>query len=470
MRVHLFRRALLVAVIGAALAPAAAEAAPRMWVGFQDDPSFRWTPDRSETLDFAAQANATVIRTTVYWYRVAQRRPRNAVDPFDPAYRFEDLDEMIRGAQQRGIEVLLTVWGTPRWAGPAQNRLPRSLADYTKFTRALASRYSGRFAGYPYVRFYSIWNEPNRGIFLSPQYDAKGRSVAATNYAKLVRAGYAGIKAANRKALVAIGETASNGRDRKVTRKGLQDTHSPGKLAELLGKIRPRLKFDAWAHHPYPTSPNLPPLQKVRWPNVTLSQMPKFETSLGAWFHRRNIPVWITEYGHETKPGEPHGVTNAKQAAYARQALTIARADKRVQMFVWFTIKDTPGNPWQSGLFSRTGSVKPAYASFSSLARLIDGDGTYTVRAGTRPTVKFYPSLLRFFSAPGETIGMTLRVLNNGRVVASPVQPTVPMGFDGSVTVRVPFSPAKGVTYTVTAEMNDPHGNHQTRSVAVIGS
>jgi hypothetical protein len=229
------------------------------------------------------------------------------------------------------------------------------------------------------------------------------------------------------------------------------------------------LKFDAWAHHPYPTSPNLPPLQKVRWPNVTLSQMPRFETSLDAWFHRRNIPVWITEYGHETKPGEPHGVTNAKQAAYAKQALMIARADKRVQMFVWFTIRDTPGNPWQSGLYGRTGSVKPAYAAFSSLARLIDGDGTITVRAGTQPTVKFYPALLRFYSAPGETIGMTLRVFDNGKLVTS-AQPTAPMGFDGSVTVRAPFSPAKGKTYTVTAEMNDPHGNHQTRSVAVIAS
>jgi hypothetical protein len=138
-------------------------------------------------------------------------------------------------------------------------------------------------------------------------------------------------------------------------------------------------------------------------------------------------------------------------------------------MFVWFTIKDTPGNPWQSGLFNRSGSVKPAYAAFSSLARLIDGDGTYVVRAGTQPTVKFYPALLRFYAAPGETIGMTLRVFDQTRGVSA-TQPTVPMGFDGSVTVRVPFTPQKGKTYIVTAELGDSHGHQQTRSVAVVAT
>ena len=62
------------------------------------------------------------------------------------------------------------------------------------------------------------------------------------------------------------------------------------------------------------------------------------------------MPIWITEYGHETKPGEPHGVTTAKQAAYAKQALTVAKNDPNVQMFIWFVFRDSAGNPWQSGL------------------------------------------------------------------------------------------------------------------------
>ena len=68
------------------------------------------------------------------------------------------------------------------------------------------------------------------------------------------------------------------------------------------------------------------------------------------------MPIWITEYGHETKPGEPHGVTPAVQAAYAKQALTVAKKDPNVQMFIWFTFRDSAGNPWQSGLESPSGA------------------------------------------------------------------------------------------------------------------
>jgi len=468
MRVQLFRRALLVAVTAAVLAPAAAAAGPRMWVGFQDDPSFRWTSDRSETLDFAASADATVIRTTVYWYKVAPRRPQNAADPFDPAYRFEDLDEMIRGAQQRGIEVLLTVWGTPKWAGPANNQLPRTLADYTKFTRALASRYSGGYAGYPYVRFYSIWNEPNRGLFLFPQFDSKGHSVAPRNYAKLVRAGYAGIKAANRKALVAVGETASNGRDRKVTRKGLQDTHSPGKFAELLGKVRPRIKFDAWAHHPYPTSPSMKPTQKMRWPNVSLASLPKFEVSLDKWFAKRKTPLWITEYGHETKP-DKRGISFTKQRQYLAQAFSIARKDQRVQMFVWFILTDRSTVKWESGLVTAGGSEKPAFATFASLARAVDARNAIVEVGGFEPVVRFSMLPMAYYAPPGSGVGVAWELQQGSEILATDV-PVVPLETDGWVSLRLPaFTPTRGLTYTLIIRANNEAGVKLTRVLTLIG-
>ena len=53
----------------------------------------------------------------------------------------------------------------------------------------------------------------------------------------------------------------------------------------------------------------------------SLASLPQFEKSLDVWFQRKNVPVWITEYGHETKPGEPQGVTESQQAAYIKQAL-----------------------------------------------------------------------------------------------------------------------------------------------------
>jgi len=180
-------------LVAAVLAPVAASA-DRMWVGFHDDPSLRFDANRASEMDTATATNhASVLRTLVTWADVAPTRPANAGDPFDPAYRFDDLDEFVRNAQLRNAEVLITLWGTPKWAngdkGP--NYLPTSLTDFQNFARAVASRYSGRNAGYPFVRFYGIWNESNLGLFLSPQFNARGQIVGPAAYAKLAAAGYA---------------------------------------------------------------------------------------------------------------------------------------------------------------------------------------------------------------------------------------------------------------------------------------
>jgi polysaccharide biosynthesis protein PslG len=329
---------------------------PRLYVGFQDDASFRWSEARAANLDRAADARVSVIRTTVTWAAVAPTRPVKASDPFDETYRFDDLDELVRGAQQRNIEVLLTIWGTPGWAngGTGLNRLPTRLSDLTAFTRALASRYSGRWAGYPHVRFYSIWNESNREQFLAPQYTTSGVFVAPVNYARLYRAAYAGIKSGNSTARVAIGETASNGRSVRLGRKGVQETSSPGRFVQLLGQQRPRLRFDAWAHHPYPTSSSAPPAQRFLWPGVGLSNLDQLGRALDKAFARRNTPIWITEYGHQTRG--PGSVSPARQATYLAQALGLARANPRVGMFVWFVFRDETGAAWKSGVTSPSGA------------------------------------------------------------------------------------------------------------------
>ena len=464
---QLFRRALLVAVVAACFAPAHASAASRMWAGFQDDQSFRWVDDRETLLDDAQSANATVIRTTVYWSKVAPKRPASAADPFDPAYQFTDLDDTIRAAQQRGIEVMLTLWGTPRWAGPAQNKMPRRLSDFQNFARAIASRYSGRYAGYPFVRFISIWNEPNRGIFLSPQFTARGKSLAPALYAKLARAGYAGVKAGNSKALVALGETASNGRDKPAKRRGLQDTHSPGKFAELLSKLKPRVKFDAWAHHPYPTSPSMKPTQKMRWPNVSLASLPQFEKSIDKWFGRKNIPIWITEYGHETTPDQ-RGITFTKQRDYLSQAFGIARKDARVQMFIWFILADRASVPWQSGLLAASGAQKSAYAAFASLARGVDArNATFSVR-GTNPGVRVSALQMAYYAPVGSPVGVYWE-LWDGPTLLGHGAPSVPLDIDGWVTIFPEFTPTKGRTYKLITRGNQESGVTFERLLTLVG-
>src|SRR5438128_1784412 len=111
-----FRFLLLACVALAVAVPVSASAATRMLLGFQDDPSFRWRDDRASVLDMAQRANAQIARTTVYWSKIAPEQPADASDPFDAAYKFDDLDEFVRNAETRGMEVMLTIWGTPPWA------------------------------------------------------------------------------------------------------------------------------------------------------------------------------------------------------------------------------------------------------------------------------------------------------------------------------------------------------------------
>ena len=436
---------------------ATASAQPRMPIGFFDDPTFRWSADRIDNLQRASADGASIIHTTATWASIAPTRPADASNGDDPAYKLADLDELVQRASAYGLRVMINITGTPKWANGNQkpNVMPKKVGDLTAFARMLAARYDG-LQGKGYVGLWSIWNEPNLQQFLSPQYVGK-KIVSAANYAKLYKAAYAGIKGANATAQVAIGETSAQGRDKPS--KGSSQTVSPGMFAKLLSQQK-GIRFDAWAHHPYPTAPFAKPTEKVRYPNVTLSTMPKFEKDLHTWFHR-TVPIWITEYGHETKPGEPHGVSMATQAAYAKQALAIARKDPNVQMFIWFTFRDSSGNPWQSGLLQPSGAAKPAYSAFGSVARQTDGLQA-NVRAGKAPTVTLYFPFLAYYTSAGTTCGMTYKVTDGARTVAV-AQPTAPLRANQSLVFTAAFTPVKKHTYTVTVTANDPNGHSETR-------
>ena len=459
-------RLVLVLSAAAVLVAPTAVAAERMWIGFHDDPSFRWVRDRANRIESSAKEGANVMRLLVHWNRTAPLRPADGSDPFDPAYDFDDLDEAIRTAQRNDMEVVLTLHGTPRWANGSQapNVMPRRIADFGEFARAIASRYSGRHDGYPFVRFWTVWNEPNLQLFLTPQFDSRGRSVAPGNYAKLHAAAYAGIKAGNPRALVAAGETSARGTDNPD---GFRPVHSPGRFIEGVAKANPRLRFDAWSHHPYPFTPNLKPSQKVRWPNVTLGSLPTLHANLKRLFNRKNVTIWVTEYGHETKPQDSLGVSYARQAAYLRESIALARSYPFVSMFVWFVYQDDPGQPWDSGLYTQTGSAKGiSPPRFSAAAKPLDArNAIIPVPRGSSPLVTLYTRRFCVVDEPGENIAVAWRA-SSGRLVET----GVPLRPDCTIAVRVTgVTIARGRTHQVTFQLHDIHGNKLTRRVTLRG-
>jgi Cellulase (glycosyl hydrolase family 5) len=468
---RIVRLVIALSVISAIAAPASF-AAQRMWVGFHDDPSFRWASQREALIAGSAQNNATIMRLLVQWNLVAKTKPTNATDPFDSAYVFDDIDEAVRAAQENDQEVILTITGTPRWAngGKTPNVMPTRVADFTNFARAIATRYSGRFMGYPFVRFWSIWNEPNLQQFLSPQFDSRGRSVAPANYAKLAAAAYTGIKAGNPQAKVAIGETSPRGSDKPT---GLRPIHSPGKFAELVAKANPRLKFDAWSHHPYPSTPNSPPSQRVKWPNVSLTSLPQLDENLKTWFKRKSVPIWITEYGHQTRPEDPLGIPYAQQAQYMQQAISIAAGYPFVDMFIWFVYQDDQGQPWESGIYTRTGAPKnPSPARFTASARPLDArNGMVLLPKGTlTPLFNVFTRRYCANDTAGTAIGLTWRVFQGTRLI-SVGQQSSPLKRDCTIAARVTVKGGvkKGVTYTATFAMNDINGVELNRRITVRG-
>jgi len=334
---------LLAVLCASAIVPSTGAAAPRVYVGLLDDQALRWGHGRTAAWRQFDSSHASVVRTIVDWSHVAPTRPHDARNPFDHAYRFGDVDQFVAAAARRGVEVLVTLWGTPRWANGRRNpNVPPTRAkDFQAFAHALATRYSGAYPTLGFVRFVSIWNEPNTRRFLN----AKNRPAA---YAALMRAGYRGVKSGSPTTLVAAGETAAS--------------HCPATFVSALARLAPHLPFDAWAHHPYPRSPAGRPDQEESWPDVGLTSLGRFDEHVSRAFRRARTPLWVSEYA-ESRPA----VSGERIAYDLRRAVQLARDVPSVTMFIWFMLQNHRGEPWQSGLVGGT-----AFHSFRSAASALD--------------------------------------------------------------------------------------------------
>jgi len=266
-------------------------------------------------------------------------------------YDFSALDAQIGAAADRGIEVLPMVYGTPAWLRPSAVHPPlgrHGLAAWHDFLFALVARYGhggsfweSRERRRP-PRRWQLWIEPNFPNFWRPR-------PAPTAYAKLLHAGAAGVRAADRRA--------------RVVAAGLAPIERQPPAWEFLRRLYRvpgfRVDADLIALHPYSTTVGL------------LAQRVERMRAVMAAAGDARKPLLITEFGVASSSSIPTTMDRGPlgQARYLERAFArLARERRwRVAGAYWYAFADNPtfdpGCQFCSytGLFDTSGEAKPAW-------------------------------------------------------------------------------------------------------------
>jgi hypothetical protein len=362
------------------LAPSAS-ASPSLKVGIFDDGVVLYgEPDL--VFPQLAKTGTQLLRVNLWWsgpgISVATRKPKRPGDPKDPAYNWDTYDRTVRFSIVNNIQPIFSIIGTPPWANAAKgwNVAPTNARDLRLFAAAAQKRYSGTFVNadgitLPRVSLWMAWNEPNNPVFLKPQYRRTGKTWAiqsGRDYARMCNAVVQGVKSIQRSSTVACGATGPRGNNNPNSSR---PSVSPLPFLRAM-KLGGAKGFDAYAHHPNygspaetPSTPP-PPGKRGRPPTaVTLGNIDVLIKEIDRLYGKR-MRIWVTEYGYQTNPPDRfYGVTYSKQAKYLTQAVSVVRANPRIDVFLWFLLRDEERlGGWQSGLTTFEGRRKSSFNAF----------------------------------------------------------------------------------------------------------
>jgi hypothetical protein len=329
---------------------------------------------RTQTLDEIQALGVNYLRVVILWRSVAPSSGSSTPPAgFDSAaqdgYLWAPYDRAIGEATARGMKVLVTISGPiPKWAS-ANHRsytYKPSVTRFQKFVTAVGNRYRDQ------VSMWSIWNEPNHPGFLTPQY-ARTRSghryaYSPKLYRQLFLAGDRGLRASgNGRDRLLMGETEPRGTTKAVP---------PLQFLRGVLASRAKLPADGYAHHAYTTrsGPWFVPSNKD---DVTIGVLSRLTRALDYYGRkgriRRSIPIYLTEFGIQSKPDPYIGVSYQQQAEYRSIAEWMAWRNPRVAAFSQYLMRDDDPRPgsayarysgFESGLRGSTGKAKLAYAGF----------------------------------------------------------------------------------------------------------
>jgi len=476
--------------LGALIAPAA-HASPLQQSIMMDDDLLVYRNDATaaRALTQMKSLGVDTIRVTVLWSVVANNarptaaeihklktvgakdRARRQAARFKgsnpatyPRQNWDRYDNLIKAAQDRGIRVYFNITGPgPLWAStkpPKNVRVPigtykPKIGAFKQFVQAVGTRYSGTYRDengsrglLPRVSFWSLWNEPNQGGWLTPQW-AHGVAQSPILYRELYQAGYQGLVASGHRVdndVILMGETAPLGSDARTAKSPMRPKQFLRELfcigpdgnpytgaaasARKCGDFASKgpLRATGYAHHPY--TKNVSPL--VRDPNpdsVTMANIDELGTTLDDIAAKTNdlpsgLPLFMTEFGFETNPPDPfNGIAPALQAKYNVLGEFQAYSNPRIASQAQFLLADVPpirtrkkGTKgywftYQSGLFYTAGKLlgtaKPAAFSYA-IPFLATPTGVDPATAA--PTFSFWGQLrLLPNGLPGATASIQFR-------------------------------------------------------------
>lgn len=343
------------------LAPSAS-ASPGVRYGVQDGAYLSPGPRLESRVATLGELGAKLVRYMVNWRQIAPRKPRHPANPGDPAYHWATTDAVFGSLHAHGIGVLATLYRTPAWAsaGRRPRDVPSTSSSLPAFATAIAKRY-------PWIRLWEIWNEPNLSTFLSP--------VSPRLYVqRLLNPTYVALHAANPANRVAGGATSP---------RGTSTGRSP--VTFMRGMRAAGARLDVYSHHPYPITRGETPFGFAhgvcRYCKgvLTLANLPTLVREVKRDFGPKRI--WLTEYGNQTKPPDPFGISWRLQAQYVAESALRVQSSPLVDMLIQFMVEDEPQlSGWQSGLITAGGTVKPSFNSFR--LPIVEA-----ARRGTRTTI-----------------------------------------------------------------------------------
>jgi hypothetical protein len=363
---------------------------------------------QATTLDEIKALGVDVVKVTIDWRRIAPpgtRKPAGFAGD-DPgqytATNWEPYDDLVRGATERGLRVMLLIGGhAPDWASGKgrSGTVTPDPTEFGRFVKAVGTRYSGTYvpaplppgatpappcdfqtqqgdpcpqpiaktaqvravaadAALPKVSIWSVWNEPNLSGWLGPQYKTRKlpesprlyRGLYLAAHSSLVATGHGGDE-------ILIGELLPFARGGKTFPARVSPLLFLRELACVDAKYRPYsgraasqrgcsgytpLPGTGIAYHPY-TLETGPETKTPLADDATINDLTRLDRTLSKLskrFVNQRMPIWLTEFGFQTDPPDPFASPIERVPQFMGESEWLAYHDRRVKSYAQYPLAD----------------------------------------------------------------------------------------------------------------------------------